>query len=85
MTVVTWLVNCLKKNIKFFNKRFFFGLTLSATTNCEINERIYGGYEVNPKDYPFMIALIEVKTKKLHCGGTLVTPSIILTAAHCIL
>ena len=53
--------------------------------------RIVGGYTVNPTLYPFY-TFIEIETLQPDqtaetslCGGSLVAPDIVLTAAHCLL
>ncbi|NXK54241.1 GRAA protein, partial [Chauna torquata] len=43
---------------------------------------IIGGYEVAPHSRPFMALIIDRKGE-LVCGGTLIKPNWVLTAAHC--
>lgn len=48
--------------------------------------RIIGGIRANPGDWPWMVALIKadkVPFDGQYCGGTLVHPYWVLTAAHC--
>ncbi|KAJ8673243.1 hypothetical protein QAD02_004505 [Eretmocerus hayati] len=45
-------------------------------------KRMVGSYVVNDYDYPYVVSL---KSSHSHrCGGTILTPRLILTAAHCI-
>lgn len=47
--------------------------------------RIEGGTLANPNDYPWMVSIQGIHNEKFehHCGGTLITPQVVLTAAHC--
>lgn len=54
----------------------------SPTELTSFLPRVVGGTEVNPPfKYPWMAALAQGNS--LLCGGTLIAPSYILTAAHC--
>jgi len=51
--------------------------------------RIIGGEDAKPGDYPFMISLQDISYggtdhARHFCGGTLISPSWVLTAAHCV-
>jgi secreted trypsin-like serine protease len=46
------------------------------------NNRIIGGREVSPHSIPFQVALYYNGT--FFCGGSLISPNYVLTAAHCV-
>ncbi len=50
--------------------------------------RIVGGYEAEPGAWPWMAALVSSSEDSLYygqfCGGTLIHPSWVVTAAHCV-
>uniref|UniRef100_A0A182WDZ5 Peptidase S1 domain-containing protein n=1 Tax=Anopheles minimus TaxID=112268 RepID=A0A182WDZ5_9DIPT len=48
-------------------------------------QRIVNGVETMVNEFPMMAALIDVKTKTVICGATIVTNGYALTAAHCLL
>ncbi|XP_061196890.1 chymotrypsinogen A-like [Saccostrea echinata] len=45
--------------------------------------RIVGGREAIPHSWPWQVAIL-TKWKEQYCGGTLIAPGWVLTAAHCI-
>ncbi|WP_159426058.1 S1 family serine peptidase [Streptomyces noursei] len=59
--------------------------TTSATYQPRRSAAIVGGSQAGTNRYPFMAALLEgtEHDNQPFCGGTLVSPSILMTAAHC--
>jgi len=47
------------------------------------DERIVGGNGVDPDRYPFQVGLISHPNGSPYCGGSLVDPEWVLSAAHC--
>ncbi|KAL7646618.1 UNVERIFIED_CONTAM: hypothetical protein RMT77_001869 [Armadillidium vulgare] len=45
--------------------------------------KIIGGRPADPKDWPWMAALLNVNDSSLICGGVLITDRYVLTAANC--
>ncbi|XP_053998422.1 proclotting enzyme-like isoform X1 [Hylaeus anthracinus] len=52
-------------------------------TNIKTRSRLVGGRPADPKQWPWMVALLK-KDGNRYCGGVLVTDRHILTAAHCV-
>ncbi|XP_030758690.1 trypsin-like [Sitophilus oryzae] len=47
------------------------------------NEKILHGKVVDITDHPHQIALLNTKFNKIICGGVIVKPRVVFTAAHC--
>ena len=50
----------------------------------ETQPKVAGGHDAPVHAYPFMVGLIDDSKLKLSCGGALITPKIVVTAAHCL-
>jgi len=52
-------------------------------TNKEGGQRIVNGMETLPNEYPFPVLLLTGDRRSRFCGGSIISPYHVLTAAHC--
>lgn len=61
------------------------GVLVAAMTNPVFAaEKVIGGFAVGEQMYPWQVRLLIARDKTAQCGGTLIAPQWVLTAAHCL-
>ncbi|XP_044759671.1 kallikrein-6-like [Coccinella septempunctata] len=80
-----YLVKCNEMHIVFFVYLCSCGVYLSQGAPPEIMDRILHGRDSDIKYHPYQVALVTTngKHRKILCGGALIKPKIVFTAAHC--
>nr|BAP39955.1 serine protease [Protobothrops flavoviridis] len=58
-------------------------LILQLSYAQKSSELVIGGDECNINEHPFLVALYDAWSGRFLCGGTLINPEWVLTAAHC--
>ena len=58
--------------------------TASATPSPPVAAAIIGGEEAEPGEFPFQVALVTAASRFQFCGGTFISASWVMTAAHCV-
>jgi len=57
-------------------------LLRSSSSSSKQRNLIIGGYQAAKDRYPYYVSLLDANDE-IQCGGTLIAPDIVLTAAHC--
>lgn len=52
-------------------------------SNAVLKERIVGGNETLPHEYPWQVAILDANDE-ISCGGSVISDRHILTAGHCV-
>nr|CAD7575348.1 unnamed protein product [Timema californicum] len=56
---------------------------LGCLGDSQNNTRIIGGRPSSPSEYPFVVSLQKKVNNMHHCGGSIISPIWVLSAAHC--
>ena len=57
---------------------------LPGTASAPVAAAIIGGEEAEPGEFPFQVALVTATSRFQFCGGTFISASWVMTAAHCV-
>ena len=66
------------------NKVLIFCLCMMTNISLLAQNRIVGGEDASISDYPWQVALTNSPSGGGFCGGSIISDSWVLTAAHCV-
>ena len=66
------------------NRIFWAVLVASLVGSASAAEKVVGGFSAGEQMYPWQVRLLVKRDDTSQCGGTLIAPQWVLTAAHCL-
>ena len=66
------------------NRIFWAVLVASLAGSASAAEKVVGGFSAGEQMYPWQVRLLVKRDDTSQCGGTLIAPQWVLTAAHCL-
>ncbi|XP_062870165.1 coagulation factor IXb [Trichomycterus rosablanca] len=63
----------------------FFPTLPTVTEEKQERQRIVGGFEATPGEIPWQVALVQKGSDLAFCGGSLLSSTWVITAAHCLI
>ena len=85
LKILEVLINC--PNNKYFILIFLdvYSRKIVGLRHKPNNNKIVGGYNATIEQFPYQVLLIVSKGGEMYgCGGSIISDTVILTAAHCI-
>ncbi|KAL5279357.1 hypothetical protein ACFFRR_003756 [Megaselia abdita] len=58
------------------------GCFVLSASAAKLDGKVYGGQNATAGQFPYQVSIL--LNNELHCGGSIIGPNIILTAAHCV-
>ncbi|KAL5279358.1 hypothetical protein ACFFRR_003757 [Megaselia abdita] len=58
------------------------GCFILSASAAKLDSKVYGGQNASAGQFPYQVSI--QLNNKLHCGGSIIGPNVILTAAHCV-
>ena len=66
------------------NRIFWAVLVASLAGSASAAEKVVGGFSAGEQMYPWQVRLLVKRDDTSQCGGTLIAPQWVMTAAHCL-